>query len=148
MLGRNFDWETKLTWEQVAFHFLPKAWTVWCHFPLKYFLLVTELGLLVVDENKALVLSTFPFTLEQRVKHFLDASSGVLSEEEVTWTKSIVGKDDQLYCEPQLVGSLSNSGLKADLTMTCLVAVISNRFVRVGSNRSVLSGISGFLRPI
>jgi nucleolar protein 56 len=83
-------------------------------FPLKYFLLVTELGLLIIDEKKALVLSNFPFASEQRVKRFLDASSGVLAEEEISWARSIVGKDDQLYCEPQLVGPLSNSGLKAE----------------------------------
>jgi nucleolar protein 56 len=93
-----------------------KVWTFWCHSPLKYFLLVTELGLLIVDENKTLVLSSFPFSSEQRVKSFLDASSGTLGDEEITWTKSIVGKDDQLYCGPQLVAPLSNSGLKPENT--------------------------------
>lgn len=83
---------------------------------MRYFLVISELGLLLVDEKKGQVVSHLPFPSEQGAKRFLNASSGVLNEEESNWLRTKLSNDDVLYSEPQLLGPLSNFGIRAEPT--------------------------------
>jgi len=51
---------------------------------LKKFLIVSELGLLLLDDRK-LPVSKFAFSKDDRAKMFLDSSSGVISGGEMNW---------------------------------------------------------------
>lgn len=53
---------------------------------LKKFLIVSELGLLLLDDRK-MPASKFAFPKEERAKRFLDASSGVFSPDEAIWLR-------------------------------------------------------------
>jgi nucleolar protein 56 len=82
---------------------------------LRYFLVVSELGLILVDDKEAKVISKFDFSKpEERTRQFLSASSGELSEEQITWLKSQVTANDLLLAEPQLFHSLTTSGFKPE----------------------------------
>jgi nucleolar protein 56 len=81
---------------------------------LRYFLVVSELGLFLVDQNKEKVISRFEFPSQERTRRFLAATSGDLSEEEILWLKSKPNPEDLVTAEAQLVNSLTNSGLKSE----------------------------------
>jgi nucleolar protein 56 len=81
---------------------------------LRYFLVVSELGLFLVDDKKERAISHFGFQTEGRTKQFLSASSGDLSDEEMSWLKSTVTSNDLVLAEGQLVNSLATAGLKPE----------------------------------
>ena len=80
---------------------------------MKLFLVVSELGLLLLDE-KIMPSSKLQFASGEETKRFLDASSGSLSEDQVSWLKSLVSTDAVLLVEQQLVQTLSQSAVKAE----------------------------------
>lgn len=69
---------------------------------MKTYLVVSELGLMLLDENHRSS-SSLQFPKEDRAKSFLEASSGALSESELTWIKERVSEDMILVAESQLV---------------------------------------------
>jgi nucleolar protein 56 len=76
---------------------------------LKTFLVASELGLLLLDEAHH-PKGNFPFPKESRGKMFLDSSSGIISEPQVSWLKSQVSPTEVLVCEPQIAQALQSSG--------------------------------------
>jgi len=80
---------------------------------LKLVLLVTELGLLLLDE-KGQAVSKFQFLPQERTRRYVDASSGTLAEGEVGWVKQNVSEDDVVACTAELGPLLSAAGIKAE----------------------------------
>ncbi|MHB1909190.1 MAG: NOP5/NOP56 family protein [Nitrososphaerales archaeon] len=76
-------------------------------------MLASELGLVLLDEKKELAAKT-SFPLEQRAKHFLDASSGSLSSEESEFLNSTLKADDVLFVEEQFLPFLSKNNFKVE----------------------------------
>ena len=76
-------------------------------------MLASELGLVLLDEKKELVAKT-SFPLEQRAKHFLDASSGSLSLEESEFLNSKLKADDVLFVEEQFLPFLAKNSFKVE----------------------------------
>ena len=76
---------------------------------MKRFLIVSELGLILLDERHAPI-SKFEFSGEERPRRFLDASSGVLEENELNWLKANLKSDDTIFSEAPMVHSLSAAG--------------------------------------
>lgn len=74
---------------------------------------MSELGLLLLDE-KMQPSSKSPFTRGEETKRFLDASSGSLSEDHVSWLKGLVSSDAVLFAEHQLIQALAQLGIKAE----------------------------------
>lgn len=68
---------------------------------MKKFLIVSELGLLLLDGGK-LPLAKFSFPKEDRAKRFLDSSSGVFSDDEKAWLLQNV-KDGDIVASDQPV---------------------------------------------
>jgi nucleolar protein 56 len=81
---------------------------------LRYFLVVSEMGLFLIDERKEKSISHFEFPTEERTKQFLAATSGELSDEEISWLKSQLTPDDMILAESQLIHSLTTGGLKSE----------------------------------
>jgi nucleolar protein 56 len=81
---------------------------------LRYFVVVSELGLLLIDDKKENTISHFEFPSEERTKHFLRSSSGELSELEISWLKSKLTPDDLIFSESQLLHSLSAGEVKSE----------------------------------
>jgi nucleolar protein 56 len=80
---------------------------------LKFFLIVSEPGLLLLDE-KFQPHSKWQFPKGEETKHFLDASSGVLNDDESGWLKSSIPSDSLLLADPQLIHSLNQLGLSVE----------------------------------
>ncbi len=81
---------------------------------LKYFLLSTELGILLLNEKmQAAKVIHFEDSDEQVAKHFLEAASGSLSEGEISELTSALTNVDSIIAEENLVGPLTRAGLKA-----------------------------------
>jgi nucleolar protein 56 len=68
---------------------------------LKKFLIVSELGLLLLDDRKMPV-SKFPFPKEDRAKLFLDSSSGVISSETMNWLNENLKPGDVIIADPAI----------------------------------------------
>jgi nucleolar protein 56 len=83
---------------------------------LRYFLIVTEFGLLLIDELKEKVVDRFKLSSQDRTKRFLEASSGELSDEQVAWLKTKLTGEDVVFVEPQLIRVLLAGNLKAEPT--------------------------------
>ena len=81
---------------------------------MHYFVVVSELGLLLLDDKKENTISHFEFPSEERTKHFLRTSSGELSEQEIFWLKSKLTPDDLIFSEAQLLHSLSTGEVKSE----------------------------------
>jgi nucleolar protein 56 len=73
--------------------------------PLKKFFVVTELGLLLLDEERK-PLANFSFSKDERAKNFLNASSGIVSERETAWVKESVKPTDVLLAESSAIQGL------------------------------------------
>lgn len=81
---------------------------------MKYFLLVTEFGLLLVDEGKEKVVHHLELPSQDRTKRFLEATSGELSGEQLAWLNSKLTSDDLVFVEPQLTRVLTAGELKSE----------------------------------
>jgi nucleolar protein 56 len=81
---------------------------------LRYFLVVNELGLILADDKKENAVFTLAFPAEQRTKRFVTATSGELSDEEVSWLKSKITQNDQVIAEAQLIHSLLAATVKSE----------------------------------
>lgn len=81
---------------------------------MRYFVVVSELGLLLLDDKKENAISHFEFPTEERTMHFLRTSSGELSEQEISWLKSKLTPDDLIFSEAQLLHSLSTGEVKSE----------------------------------
>jgi len=73
---------------------------------LKKFFIASELGLLLLDENKK-PLAQFRFS--ERAKNFLNASSGIISELETAWLKENLKPGDVLIAESQSMQGLGGT---------------------------------------
>jgi nucleolar protein 56 len=74
---------------------------------LKKFLIVIELGLVLLDEMK-LPVGKFPFSKEERAKRFLDASSGSMSSSEKEWLKENLKQGDVIVADPAILHGLKD----------------------------------------
>ncbi|MHB8566562.1 MAG: NOP5/NOP56 family protein [Nitrososphaerales archaeon] len=102
---------------------------------MKHFLVVTELGLILLDE-KSEPISKFQFSEKDRARNFLDASSGVLDEPSLSWLKQSIRSDDVVLAEPQIVRSVSSGSIKAQ-------AVAEEEQLEISRNRPELIVRSG-----
>ena len=75
---------------------------------------MSELGLLLLDESKK-PLANFSFPKEERAKNFLNASSGILSESEITWLKENMKPGDVVIAESQSIQGLGNASAETQL---------------------------------
>jgi len=66
---------------------------------------VSELGLLLLDDTKQPI-SNFPFPKEGRAKSYLDASSGTISEQEISWLKENLKLGDLLFSDSGVLQGL------------------------------------------
>lgn len=74
---------------------------------MKKFLVVSELGLLLVDDEKQPV-AKFPFPKEERAKRFLDSSSGVFSDDEKAWLIQNIKPEDILVSDQAVLPGLKD----------------------------------------
>lgn len=74
---------------------------------MKRFLVVTELGILLLDERKQPSVR-FAFPPEERAKRYLDASSGVFSEDEKRWLEDILKPGDVITGDPSVIQGLKD----------------------------------------
>jgi nucleolar protein 56 len=81
---------------------------------LKKFLIVSELGLLLLDDKKS-PLSKFSYPVEERARLFLDASSGVLLPEESDWLKQNVRPGDILVSDSAIFAGIKEITAAEDL---------------------------------
>lgn len=79
---------------------------------MRLFLVVTELGCILVGEQKNQVVSKTIFTSDHVAEEFLKAISGSISEREVNWLKENVKPEDIICAQPQLVPGLIAAGFK------------------------------------
>src|SRR5579863_2620115 len=82
-------------------------------FVLRFLLFVSESGLLLLDDKFGLA-SKLKFASGEETKSFLDASSGSLSAEQVSWIKSSIPLDSILFVESTLLQPLAREGVKAE----------------------------------
>jgi nucleolar protein 56 len=81
---------------------------------LKYFLLVTELGILLLNEKmQAAERIQFEGSDEQRARRYLESSSGSLSEEDIRKLRAALTSVDSISAEESLVGPLTRAEIKA-----------------------------------
>lgn len=80
---------------------------------MKSYIVVSELGLLLLDENKKLI-SKFQFT-DERARCFLDASSGVFSGAQIAWLKESLPSDANVIAESQIIHGLHASFPSAEI---------------------------------
>jgi nucleolar protein 56 len=81
---------------------------------MRLFLLANEQGLALFAEGQKPI-SKYEFAAENRAKHFLDASSGFLSDSEFEWVKASIHEGDILYVEEQFAQPLRQAGLRPEL---------------------------------
>ncbi len=99
---------------------------------------MSELGLLLLDERMQ-PHSKLQYPVGEETKRFLDTSSGVLSEEEVSWLKSAISPNAILLADQQMIHSLAQSGIKAE-------AIPDSEFREIGKKKVELivgSGLAG-----
>lgn len=72
---------------------------------MKFYLVASELGLILLDEKRKVV-SASQYTVNERAKNFLDVTSGVLSESQLNWLKEKVSTDSTLFTESQIAQGL------------------------------------------
>lgn len=75
---------------------------------MKSYLVASELGLILLDENKKPV-SKFQFSAQERAKEFLEASSGAISESQMSWLKEKIPKEATIIAEAQTATALRPS---------------------------------------
>ena len=81
---------------------------------MKSYLVASELGLILLDEKRKPI-SKSEFSKNERAKSFLDASSGQVSETELSWLKEKLSLDASVLCEPQIVRALRVTFSGADV---------------------------------
>lgn len=82
-------------------------------FILRILFFVSESGLSLLDDKFGLV-SKLKFASGEETKSFLDASSGSLTSEQVSWIKRSLPPDSILFVEPSLLQPLTQVGVKAE----------------------------------
>jgi nucleolar protein 56 len=107
---------------------------------LKYFLAVTELGLILLDERLRPV-SAFRFegSEQETAKHFLEAASGNLPESALSEILSKITSEDSLATEESLVSPLAKAGIKT-------IAASPEQLRQIGSSRTDLMVNSGLAK--
>ena len=80
---------------------------------LKLYLVASELGLILLDENRNPI-SKLAFQKQERARGFLDASSGTFSEGQIAWLKENLKPGDVLYAEPQIAQGLFTAGIATE----------------------------------
>jgi len=105
---------------------------------LKRFIVVTELGLVLLDERSEPI-SKFQFS--DRARNFLDASSGVLDETQLIWLKENLRSDDVVFAEPQIVRSVSSGSIKCQ-------ALQESEAAEIAKNRPELIVRSGLASSV
>lgn len=81
---------------------------------MKSYLVASELGLILLDEKRKPI-SKSEFSKSERAKSFLDASSGQVSEAELSWLKEKLPLDASVFCEPQIAQALRATFAGADV---------------------------------
>ncbi len=81
---------------------------------MKSYLVASELGLILLDEKRKPI-SKSEFSKNERAKSFLDASSGQVSETELSWLKEKLSLDASVLCEPQIARALRVTFSGADV---------------------------------
>jgi nucleolar protein 56 len=81
---------------------------------LRKFLIVSELGLILLDERKK-PLAKFAYPIEDRARRFLDSSSGVFTEEELGWLNENLKTGDVTISDPVILQGLKDLSSKSAL---------------------------------
>jgi nucleolar protein 56 len=107
---------------------------------LKYYLITTELGLLLLDSQREGVVDQFAFSdQEDRTAKFLAATSGELTEEVLNWLKSkLADQENLVFTEAPLVAALTRAGLKVEAISDTDSRELSNNKI----NLLVVSGLA------
>ncbi|MGI0091258.1 MAG: NOP5/NOP56 family protein [Nitrososphaerales archaeon] len=87
---------------------------------MKRYLVASEMGLILLDENRHAI-AKLEFPERERAKNFLDASSGVVSEPQLTWIRENMSRKEEvgvttLLAEPQLVQGFRTAGINSEPT--------------------------------